>query len=380
MINRERITSEFCQLAAIDAPSYEERQITDLIKKKLEAIGFTVREDEAASVLGGSAGNIYAYMEGELDAAPILFCGHTDTVEPARGKQPIVHEDGHITSAGDTVLGGDDLCGVVEILEGIRHLKEEGIPHRPVEVVLMAAEEVFGKGAKAYDYDRWNFRSKEVYVLDMSGPVGSAALSAPTLIGWEARITGKAAHAGFAPETGVNAIKAAAEAIAALSPGRIGEKTTMNIGTVSGGKANNIVPETCVVKGEVRSLDHEKALAVLEQIREAFQEHAIGATVEFTLDPHLTAYHVPRDHPVVKRFQRACEALGLPGSLTSTLGGSDNNILMLHELTGIVLSCGMRNVHSTREYTCVEDLEKGAALVAELLKDKDENNLDREET
>ena len=83
---------------------------------------------------------------------------------------------------------------------------------------------------------------------------------------------------------------------------------------------------------------------------------------------------------MVKRFQRACETLGLPGSLTSTLGGSDNNILMLHGLTGIVLSCGMRNVHSTREYTCVEDLEKGAALVAELLKDKDEDNLDREET
>ena len=55
--------------------------------------------------------------------------------------------------------------------------------------------------------------------------------------------------------------------------------------------------------------------------------------------------------------------------MTYTLGGSDNNILMLHGLTGIVLSCGMRNVHSTREYTCAEDLVKGAQLVAELLKD-----------
>ena len=371
MINRERITNEFCELAEIDAPSYEEREITDVIKRKLEAIGFTVREDEAAMKLGGNAGNIYAFLEGEPDAAPILFCGHTDTVEPSRGKQPILHENGTITGAGDTVLGGDDLCGVVEILEGVRHLKEEGIPHRPVEVILMAAEEVFGKGAKAYDYEGWGFRAKEVYVLDMSGPTGSAALAAPSLIGWEARITGKAAHAGFAPETGVNAIKAAAEAIAALSPGRIGEDTTMNIGTVNGGEANNIVPETCVVKGEVRSLDHEKALAVIESIRKSFMEHAGSAAVDFTVEPHLTAYRVPEDHPVVRRFRRACEALGLPGNLTCTLGGSDNNILMQHGLTGIVLSCGMRNVHSTREYTCAEDLVKGAALVAELLKDKE---------
>ena len=111
-----------------------------------------------------------------MNAEPILFCGHTDTVEPSRGKQAIIHEDGKITSAGDTVLGGDDLCGVVEILEGVRHLREEGIPHRSVEVILMAAEEVFGKGAKAYDYEKRGFRSKEVYVLDMSGPVGSAAI------------------------------------------------------------------------------------------------------------------------------------------------------------------------------------------------------------
>ena len=369
MIDRERITNEFCALAAIDSPSRAEREITDVIKTKLAQIGFTVREDDAAAKLGGNAGNIYAWLDGALDAEPILFCGHTDTVEPARGKKPIVHDDGTITGAGDTVLGGDDLCGVVEILEGVRHLREEGIPHRPVEVVLMAAEEVFGKGAKAYDYEGWGFRAKECYVLDMSGPTGSAALSAPTLIGWEARITGRAAHAGFAPETGVNAIMAAAKAMAALCPGRIGEDTTMNIGTVRGGEANNIVPEVCTVKGEVRSLDHEKALAVIEQIRKSFMDHACGAAVDFTLDPHLTAYRVPEDHPVVRRFRRACERLGLPGDMTVTLGGSDNNILMLHGLTGIVLSCGMRNVHSTREYTCVEDLVKGAQLVAELLKD-----------
>jgi tripeptide aminopeptidase len=91
----------------------------------------------------------------------------------------------------------------------------------------MASEEVFGKGAKAYDYDGWGFRSREAYVFDMTGPAGYAAVAAPSIIGWEARIKGKAAHAGFAPETGVNAISAAARAAALLSPGRIGDDTTM---------------------------------------------------------------------------------------------------------------------------------------------------------
>lgn len=369
MINQERIVNEFCELVSIDAPSYEERTIADVIMRKLENLGFEVKEDEAAAKIGGNAGNLYAYRKGDIQADPILFCGHLDTVEPSRGKKAVLHEDGRITSAGNTVLGGDDLCGVVEILEGVRHLMEEGIPHRPVEVILMAAEEVFGKGAKAYDYETWRFRSKEGYVLDMSGTVGSAALSAPTMIGWEVRITGKAAHAGFAPETGINAISVACKAAALLSPGWIGADTTMNIGTIMGGTANNIVAEQCIIKGEVRSLDHEKALRIIEQIRDTFMKQAGDAEVDYILDPHLVAYHIPEDHPVVNRFQRACEKLNLPGKTTRTLGGSDNNILVQNGLTGIVLSCGMNSVHSTQEYTHIDELKKGAELVAELLKD-----------
>ena len=369
MINKERMTEEFCRLVSIDSPSYGEREITDVLKEKLRDLGFEVREDRAAEVLGGKAGNIYAWLDGEKDAEPILFCSHTDTVEPSRGKKAIVHEDGTISSAGDTVLGGDDLCGVVEILEGIRHLEEERIPHRPVEVLFTAAEEVFAKGAKAYDYDGMGLRSKEAYILDLSGPAGKAAISAPTLIGWEARIKGKAAHAGFAPEKGINAIMAAARAIKSLSPGTIGDDTTMNIGTVRGGEANNIVPENCVVTGEVRSLDHEKALSIIEEIRKTFEDNAGRVRVEFVTENHLHAYSIPEDHPVVKRFKRACRKLGLEGRTMSTTGGSDNNVFVQHGITGIVLTSGMHNVHSTEEYTRVDELAKGAELVAELLKD-----------
>ena len=371
MINKERIVKEFCELVSIDSPSYAEREMTDRLIDELRGLGFEVREDGAAAKIGGNAGNIYAYLPGDISAEPLLLCGHTDTVVPACGKHAVLHDDGRITSAGDTVLGGDDLCAVVEILEALRHLREENIPHRPVEVVFMAAEEVFGKGAKAYDYEGSPFLSKEGYTLDLADPVGSAALRAPTMIGWTASLKGRAAHAGFAPETGVNAILAASKAVARLSPGWIGNDTTMNVGTVRGGKANNIVPEKCVVTGEVRSLDHAKAYRIIDEIRRPFEENAGRAELTFTIDEHLVAYDVPDDHPVVRRFKRACEKLGLPGDLTGTLGGSDNNILALHGITGIVLSCGMRDVHSTAEYTEADDLVRGARLVAELLTDAD---------
>ena len=66
-------------------------------------------------------------------------------------------------------------------------------------------------------------------------------------------------------------------------------------------------------------------------------------------------------------FHKACEKLGLPAETMQTLGGSDNNILVQHGISGIVLSCGMYNVHSTGEYSRMEDLIKSAQLVAELL-------------
>lgn len=369
MINKDRIVKEFAELAAIDSPSRGEREMTDVLKKKLKELGFTVREDDAAEKIHGNAGNIYAFLDGTLDAEPLLFCAHTDTVEPSRGKRAVVHEDGRITSAGDTVLGSDDLSGVVEILEGVRHLQEEKLPHRPVEILFAVAEEVFGKGAKAYDYEGHRLLSREAYVLDMSGPVGSAANRAPTIIGWKAEVRGKAAHAGFSPEEGINAIASACAAIAALHPGQVDSDTTMNIGTVCGGTADNIVPRLCTVTGEVRSLNHEKAEHLIRQIRNAFDRNAGQAEVLFHTEEHIIAYHTPEEHSVVQRFQRVCARSGLSGEILATLGGSDNNVLALHGIKGIVLSSGMHQVHTTQEYTTIDDLVNGAALVAELLQE-----------
>lgn len=59
---------------------------------------------------------------------------------------------------------------------------------------------------------------------------------------------------------------------------------------------------------------------------------------------NLHAYETDREAPVVKRFERACERLSLPCTLTETFGGSDNNNFALHGISGIVISCGMYSV------------------------------------
>ncbi len=63
-------------------------------------------------------------------------------------------------------------------------------------------------------------------MLDADGPVGTVVNRTPTHITLDLIVTGKAAHAGVAPEEGISAIVVAAKAIAKIPSGRLDEETT----------------------------------------------------------------------------------------------------------------------------------------------------------
>lgn len=384
MIDQKRLVEQFCKLTAFDSESYKEREIAEYLKEQLERLGLQVEEDQAWKLLklpeteeaedtsGQSkhAGNLYGYLPAyESQAEPILLSAHMDTVKPGNDKRAILHEDGRITSDGTTVLGADDAAGLAEILEVLQVLKEQKLPHPAIEVLFPIAEEPYAQGSRVFDYTR--IRSGQAYVLDLSGPIGRAAVAAPTILALQIRITGKAAHAGFCPEDGVHAIAIAAQAMAQLPNGRSEQGTTVNFGTIQGGTGRNIVPDLCVITGEIRGLDHEDSMRQAEQIRRVFTQEAerAGGCAEVRIKEEIHAYRTGEDAPVVRRFQKACKALNLPGELVDTLGGSDNNHFSRHGIQGIVVANAMNQVHSVQEYTTVEDLVLAAELVLESIRD-----------
>ena len=371
MANRERMINDFLELNATDSVSFKERKFADKLKQKLEKLGLKVHEDSVSEKLGSDAGNLYAFWKGEEKLPSILLSAHMDTVEPGIGKKAIYDsEKGILKSDGTTVLGADDIAGIVEILEAIREIQENGRKHNTVELLFPVAEEVYTKGSSAFDYSA--FSAKEAYCLDLSGHIGTAAIKAPTLISFQVTIRGKASHAGFAPENGISAIEIAAKAIAGIKQGQVDEDSTLNIGTIKGGIATNIVPEEVKVEGEIRSFNHERALKLLEETKYKFEEesvkHGAGVTgITFKSEIHLTAYERNEEEEVVKRFKKAAESIGLKPSLVSTMGGADNHQLNKNGINGIELACGMQKVHTTEEYIEIADLEAGADLVAEIL-------------
>lgn len=164
-VNEQRAVDEFQELTAIDAPSFGERQMADRLIVKLKELGFEVEEDNAGKHFGGNAGNLYAYLPGDLPGDPVLLSGHMDTVEPSKGKKGIIGEDGVIRSAGKAVLGADDVAGLVEILEGIRSVKEAGVPHRDIEIFLQLQKSFISRVAAYLIFQRFVQKKPMYWIL-----------------------------------------------------------------------------------------------------------------------------------------------------------------------------------------------------------------------
>lgn len=366
MVNRDRLFKIFSEMVSIDSPSFKERQMADYIKKLGKERGIDFIEDDAGEKFSGNAGNLYAYIEGDESLAPLLLSAHMDTVEPALGKRAVLHKDGLITSKGDTILGADDLAGISVILEAVQVAKENNIKIRPLELLFTIAEEPYCKGITAFDTSR--LKSREAYVFDLSGPIGTAAKKAPIILTFKACIKGRPAHAGFEPEKGIHSIKVAAKAINEIQCGRI-DDVTVNIGTIKGGNLNNIVPEFSSITGEIRSYSNENAHKMCEDIKKIFEKACqdYGASLEFSFEEHFRAYHTDEEEGVVKNFLRACKNIGLEARLGETFGGSDNNFLSEKGLKGLVVATAMNACHSLSEWTSMDDLEKAATLALELI-------------
>lgn len=367
MINEERLLAEFCELVRIKSSTRGEREVADIVKAKLSNLGLEVSEDGAASKIDGNCGNIFGFLRGNIPNAPaLMLSAHLDSVAPCAGIEPLI-KDGVITSSGDTVLGADDKSGVVAVLEALRVVKERKIPHGDIQVVFTVAEEGGLNGSN--NLDRKLLKADFGYVLDSSGKPGKIVTAAPGQNKINVIIHGKAAHAGSAPEEGINAIVVAGKALAQIKQGRIDFETTANVGAIKGGSGTNVVPDYVEIFCEARSRSPKKLDEQTEHMTETFKQVAVanGAQAEVVVRKTYAPYVFTNDMPVIALAKRAAESIGLNVSLEATGGGSDANSFNSFKVPTAAIATGMSKVHTTSEYIKVDDLEKTAKLVLALI-------------
>lgn len=371
----ERLFSLFLDLVRIDSESGNEGRICGYIKDFCSSMGLVVLEDGAGQEIGGKSGNLVVKVPGAGSAGmrPIILNAHMDTVAPGNGIAAVDAND-RFASEAETILGADCKAGIAAILASVEWTVGSKRAHRPLELIFTVQEESGLLGAKHLDMSVVEGRCG--VVLDGSGPVGEIVVEAPSQVMLRLTVRGRSSHAGVEPEKGINAITCAAEAITGLRLGRHDESTTSNIGIISGGHAVNIVPDSVVVEGEIRSLSEERLKQECDSMIGSFRRAAKrrGCELESEVDRSFEHFKLEEGSESVLLLSDAIRKCGLQPEFVTSGGGSDANVFNHAGLETAVMNIGINNAHSKREYILKEDLLSVAKIISALTLQSEEQD------
>ena len=348
-------------------------------------------------------GYVYATLpatSGQEDAPVICFCSHMDTSPDASGTnvKPIVHTDyqgqdivlpdderivirmgeqkgleqciGHtiITAAGTTLLGADNKSGVAAIMHAVDTLiQNPDIPHGKLRILFTPDEEI-GRGVNAVDMEKLG--ADFGYTID-GEEFGSLQDETFSADGARITITGVSAHPGMAKGRMENAVKIAADIIAALPEDRLSPETTE-------GKQGFLHPVEMTAKAESATIDfilRDFNTAKLDDLAQTLADVAIAVAPRYPnsviklsiSEQYRNMKEVLDRHPhVMELVTRAIAAAGITPKPDSIRGGTDGSRLSFMGLPCPNIFAGEHAFHSRYEWASLEEMEKAAAVVVNI--------------
>lgn len=361
-MNTKEAESLFLELVQIDSLSFQEGKLARRFAEILNDYGCTVRFDDAGTALGGETGNLIAHMPGNPDRPTVMLTSHMDTVAPGTGIKPRIDEHGVVWSDGSTVLGADDKAGLTAILLALKVLSTHTDEHCPIDIVFTIAEEQGLQGSRQVDCTALD--SKVGLCLDSSGSLGTIVFAGPTQVKWSAEFSGRAAHAGVAPERGVSAIKMAATAVSRMPHGRLSANTTVNIGSFVGEGPTNVVRDRVTLQGEARGLDEEELWRVVRNMEQTFQETAseFRGRVQFREEKMYSGFSFGEDSHLRRVVEKAMESVGVQPFPVKSGGGSDANIFTQNGIATLNIGIAYEDIHSTSEHVALSEIVRAAKV------------------
>ncbi len=229
----------------------KQRDLSNLLVVELQSLGvLDAHLDEF--------GYVYATLPGtstKPHVPVICFCSHVDTSPDVTGTnvKPIVHRNwqgedivlpddprqvirrsehpdlndqlGHdiVTASGTTLLGADNKAGVAEIMAAAEYLlRHPEIKHGPIRILFTPDEEV-GRGTEKLDIEK--LAADFGYTVD-GETVGTLENETFSADGLRITIQGVSTHPGFGKGKLENALKIAADLMAALPKDTLSPETT----------------------------------------------------------------------------------------------------------------------------------------------------------
>lgn len=314
---------------------------------------------------GGEHGDILDLTYAGNAGGTVLFPCHYDTVWPAGtlAEWPFSVDDDRITGPGCL----DMKFGIVQVVWALRILRELGIAHPSVRLLLTGDEEI-GSPASRPHIERTAEQVDATLVLEPSKD-GMAKTHRKGMGLFEIVVHGIESHAGLNPEAGASAIHALAELVPSITALAAPEHgTTVNVGTISGGTGSNVVAGRASCEIDVRVQDPAEmprisaGLAALSPSDHRVKVQLGGDWNRPPMNPN------PASEELLGRAREAARNLGTELETTSVGGASDANFLSAlgHPVLDGLGAVGA-GPHSRDEHVVVSSIPHRIALVAGIL-------------
>lgn len=363
---RDELIASLRAIVEHEAPSHDKAALDALacvIAARFQALGGTV--DLVPNAAGGE--HVRARFGPDLDAPPALVLGHYDTVWPigTLATMPFRVEDGQAFGPGVF----DMKASLILIEAALAAIKSVGATMpRPLVVLFTSDEEIGSLRSRDLIEDE---AKKSAFTLVVEPPLanGSLKTSRKGTGLFTLTVDGRAAHSGVEPEKGRSAVVELAHqilAIEALQRPELG--TTLNVGSIAGGTATNVVPAHAVAKIDARVSTMTEAARLEAALKDL---KPVTPDVKLSLTGRIKRPPMERTPAVAGLYERARTiglSLGLELGEGGTGGASDGNFtaaLGIPTLDG--LGCPGAGAHASHEHIVIDGLLERAALMATLL-------------
>jgi len=236
------------------------------------------------------------------------------------------------------------------------------------EVIINSDEEIGSPGSSGL-YEQAAARVQCGLLFEPSLPDGRLVSSRKGSGNFSIVARGRAAHSGRDFEQGINAIVGAAEVSAQLH--RLTghwDGLTLNVARIDGGSPSNIVPNTGVIRFNIRYHDRRQETEILKTIEDilARESHRSGVKYElhgqFSSPPKLEDAQTLQ---LLKQLQACGKSLGLELDWMASGGACDGNRLASFGVPNVD-TLGVRGgkIHSSEEFVLLDSLTERARLTA----------------
>ena len=305
------------------------------------------------------------------DRYDFLFLGHMDTVFPPGTveQRPFAVKDG--TAQGPGV--GDMKGGLVQVLHVAETLQNEGLGGDASVCIAFNSDEEIGSHGSREWFEDLAIRSRRVLVFEPCRATGHRVVQRKGVGGFDVICQGKASHAGAEPEKGANAVVELAHQVMAIKDfGAPDVGTTVNVTTISGGTAENVIPDFARAGVDVRFSTEEEARRI-ESCFQQIREKTMVAGVSVEARGGINRMPMIPTEATLRLWDRIAAIgtrLGLEMKLIGTGGGSDGNFTAAQGIPTIDAMGPMAgNAHSVDEYLVLDSIVPNVRLVCEIIKD-----------